>query len=60
MQVEFTFIDDFSKKIWVYFMKHKSKAFKKLKNWKVEVENQTDKKKIKYLRIDNRIEYKNT
>lgn len=41
-------------------MKHKSKAFKKLKNWKVEVENQTDKKKIKYLRIDNRIEYKNT
>ena len=26
-----TFIDDFSKKVWVYFLKQKSKVFQKLK-----------------------------
>ena len=34
-----TFIDDFSRKICVYFMKQKSKVFEKFKLWKVEVEN---------------------
>ena len=37
-------------------MKQKSKVFDKFKLWKVEVENQTD-RKIKYLRYDNGTEY---
>src|ERR1044072_5913178 len=51
-----TFIDDFSKKVWVYFMKHKSEGFAKFKLWKGEVENQTG-RKVKYLRSDNGREY---
>ena len=35
----FIFIDDFSKKVWVYFMRHKSETFAEFKLWKVEVEN---------------------
>jgi hypothetical protein len=35
------FIDDFFRKVWVYFMRHKSEMFAKFKFWKVEVENQT-------------------
>jgi hypothetical protein len=38
------FIDDFSIKVWVYFMRHKSKTFAKFKLWKAKVENQTGKK----------------
>ena len=34
-----SFIDDYSRKVWVYFLKNKSKAFAKFKKWKVEVEN---------------------
>ena len=34
-----TFIDDFSRKVWVYFMKQKSEVFDKFKLWKAEVEN---------------------
>ena len=51
-----TFIDDYIRKVWVYFMRHKSKTFTKFKLWKAEVENQT-KRKIKCLRSDNRTEY---
>ncbi|KAL4311552.1 hypothetical protein GQ457_01G017790 [Hibiscus cannabinus] len=40
---------DFSKKVWVYFLKQKSEVFAKFKQWKPEVENQTG-RKIKYLR----------
>ncbi|CAL2238507.1 unnamed protein product [Prunus armeniaca] len=47
-----TFMDDFSRKVWVYFMKQKSKVFAKFKEWKTETENQTG-RKIKYLRSDN-------
>src|ERR1044072_4149718 len=50
------FIDDFSRKVWVYFMVHKSEVFAKFKVWKAEVENQTG-RKIKYLRTDNGTEY---
>jgi hypothetical protein len=32
-------IDDFSKKVWVYFIRHKSETFANLKLWKAEVEN---------------------
>ncbi len=52
-----TFIDDFSRKVWVYFMQHKSDVFAKFKVWKAEVENQTG-RKIKCLRTDNGTEYK--
>jgi hypothetical protein len=41
------FIDDFSRKVWAYFMRHKSKTFSKFKLWKAKVENQTG-KKVKY------------
>ncbi|KAE8657094.1 hypothetical protein F3Y22_tig00116997pilonHSYRG00993 [Hibiscus syriacus] len=51
-----TFIDDFSRKVWVYFLKQKSKVFEKFKLWKGEVENQTG-QKIKCLRSDNGTEY---
>ncbi|KAK4385686.1 Retrovirus-related Pol polyprotein from transposon TNT 1-94 [Sesamum angolense] len=36
-----TFTDDFSRKVWVYFLKHKSEDFAKFKLSKAEVENQT-------------------
>ncbi|KAK3000288.1 hypothetical protein RJ639_023744 [Escallonia herrerae] len=37
-----TFIDDFSRKVWVCFMKHKSEVFNVFKQWKARVKNQTD------------------
>ncbi|KAK4385200.1 Retrovirus-related Pol polyprotein from transposon TNT 1-94 [Sesamum angolense] len=51
-----TFINDFSRKVWVYVLKQKSEVFAKFKLWKAEVENQTG-RKIKYLRSDNGTEY---
>ncbi|WCJ18000.1 Transposon Ty1-LR1 Gag-Pol polyprotein [Euphorbia peplus] len=51
-----TFTDDFSRKVWVYFLRQKSEVFAKFKLWKAEVENQTG-RKIKYLRTDNGTEY---
>lgn len=38
-----SFIDDFSKKVWVYFLKTKDGAFERFKEWKEAVENQTGK-----------------
>jgi hypothetical protein len=52
-----SFIDDYSKKAWVYFLKNKSEAFAKFKIWKAEVENQTG-RKIKCLRTNNGTEYR--
>jgi len=51
-----TFLDDFSRKVWVYFIKQKYEAIDKFRLWKAEVENQTG-SKIKYLRTDNGTEY---
>jgi len=51
-----TFTNDFSRKVWVYFLKQKSKVFDKFKLWKAEVENHIG-RKIKYLRSDNGTEY---
>ena len=51
-----TFIDDFSRKVWVYFLKHKSDVFSSFKYWKTMIENQTG-KKIKWLRTDNGLEF---
>ena len=51
-----TFIDDYSKKTWVFILKHKDEVFKNFKQWKVMIEKQTG-KKIKRLRTDNRLEF---
>jgi hypothetical protein len=48
----FIFIDDYSRKVWVYFMQHKSETFAKFKLWKAKVENQIW-KKVKCLGTDN-------
>jgi hypothetical protein len=47
-----SFIDDFSRNTWIYFLRNKSEVFDKFKDIKALVENQT-KKKIKVFRIDN-------
>jgi transposase InsO family protein len=51
-----TIIDDYSRKVWPYFLKHKSEAFSAFKEWKVMVERQTE-KKVKKLRTDNGMEF---
>ena len=47
-----SFIDYFSHKTLIYFLKEKSEVFSKFKEYKALVENQTD-RKIKTLRSDN-------
>jgi hypothetical protein len=39
-----TIIDDYSRKVWPYFLKDKSEAFSAFKEWKTMVENQTEKR----------------
>jgi 5'-3' exoribonuclease 2 len=51
-----SFIDDFSSKTWIYFLRKKSEVFKKFKEFKYLVENYTD-KKIKVLITDNSGEF---
>jgi hypothetical protein len=46
------FIDEFSKKTWIYLLRKKSNVFEKFKEFKSLVENQTY-KNIKVLRTDN-------
>ena len=53
-----TFIDDYSRFCWVYFLKLKSEVFEQLKFWKGIVENHSG-KNIKILRTDNGKEYVN-
>jgi 5'-3' exoribonuclease 2 len=47
-----TIIDDYSRKVWPYFLKDKSKVFSAFKEWKTMIENQTE-KKVKKLHTDN-------
>ena len=47
-----SFIDDFSCKTWIYFLKRKNEVFSKFKEYKGLVENHTQ-RKIKTLRSDN-------
>jgi hypothetical protein len=47
-----SFIDDFSKKTWIYFPRKKSKVFEIFKEFKSLLENQIE-RRIKVLRIDN-------
>jgi transposase InsO family protein len=51
-----TFIDDHSRKTWIYFMKTKDKVFSRFQEFKALVENQTG-RKIKTMRSDNGGEY---
>ena len=51
-----TIIDDYSRRVWPYFLKHKSKAFKVFKECKVMVERQI-KKKVNKLCTDNGIKF---
>ena len=52
-----TFIDDFSRRVWVYTMKHKDEVLDIFLSWKQMVETQTG-RKIKKLRSDNGGEYR--
>ena len=47
------FIDDSSRKVWVYFLKNKSNVFDAFKRWKTIIENEIDLKN-KTLQSDNR------
>lgn len=53
-----TFIDDASRKVFVYFLKSKKQVLDCFKNFKAYAENQTG-KRIKRLRTDNGSEYMN-
>ena len=47
-----SFIDDFSRKTWICFLKSKDEVFSKFKEFKALIKNHT-KKKIKTFRSDN-------
>lgn len=54
-----TLIDDFSKKVWIRFLRAKDEAYENISEWKrLVVETQTG-KKLKCLRTDNGIEFCN-
>lgn len=53
-----TFIDDFSRKVYVYCIEYKSMVMKMFEDFKLMVETQTG-KKIRTLRTDNGTEYTN-
>ena len=50
------FIDDFSRKTWIYFLKNKDEVFSKFKEFKALIENHT-KKNIKTFQSDNGEEF---
>ena len=51
-----TFIDDATRKLWVYFLRHKFDVFQTFKRWKRLVENKIG-KMLKCLKFDNGGEY---
>src|ERR1044072_9168661 len=51
-----TFIDDYSRKVWIFILKQKGEAFVKFKQWKTLIEKQTG-RQIKRLRTDNGLEF---
>ena len=53
------FIDDSTRKTWVYFLKQKYNVFETFKKWKALVENEIG-KKLKCLRSNNGDEYCST
>lgn len=54
-----TFVDDFSRKSWVYFLQHKNEALSVFKNFKALVEKESG-RSIKALRTDRGGEYNST
>ena len=52
----FTIIDDFFRKVWMFFLKQKSDVLATFKEGKIMIENQT-RKQVKHLRIDNDLEF---
>lgn len=54
-----TFIDNYSRKFWVYLLKSKDEVFGQFKEWKTMVEKCTE-KQVKTLKIDNGLEFCNT
>ena len=53
-----TFIDDETRKAWIYCIQNKYDVFDTLKKWKSLAENET-RRKLKCLRSDNGVEYWN-
>ena len=51
-----SFIDDFSRKTWIYFLKSKDEVFSKFKEFKALIKNHTE-KNIKTFRSDNGREF---
>ncbi|SGZ31712.1 BQ5605_C045g12237 [Microbotryum silenes-dioicae] len=51
-----TFVDDYSRKTWVYPISHKSNVLPTFKDWLLEIENATG-RRLKTLRSDNGGEY---
>ncbi|CAA0816139.1 cysteine-rich RLK (RECEPTOR-like protein kinase) 8 [Striga hermonthica] len=51
-----TFVDDCTRKVWVYFLKRKFEAFDTFRRWRALVEKETG-LEVKYLRSDNGGEY---
>ena len=51
-----TLIDDYSRKVWCYFIKHKDDVFDVFVDWKTMIEKITG-KSIKTLRTDNSLEF---
>ena len=52
------FTDDWSRKVWVYFLKTKDEAFQRFVEWKKMVEVQVE-RKVKKLRTNNGLEFCN-
>jgi transposase InsO family protein len=51
-----TIIDDYSRMVFPYFLKHKHEAFDAFKAWKVMIEKQSE-RKVNVLRTDNGMEF---
>ena len=51
-----TIINDFSRKVWVFFLKQKGDVFSTFKDWKTMTEKQT-RRQMKCLRTDNGLEF---
>ena len=54
-----TFLDDHTRHIWVYILKHKGEVFQKFREWRALVEKSTE-RKVKAVRCDNGGEYTST
>ncbi|KAD3641560.1 hypothetical protein E3N88_30784 [Mikania micrantha] len=52
-------VDGYSRRVWVFLLKSKDETFSKFKEWKVMVENQTE-RRVKKLRTDNGLEFCNS